>query len=197
VLFGASVVWTGLPLISGTTLLFAALVFLARPAAFLPALMPARTNWRSRALIAWFGPRGLSSLLLVLLPVFAGVPGTEQLAALCSLVVLCSIVVHGFSPVILLTRSRQSPRPDRPAPPEPAAPATPAPAALEPEYITIAEYESLQRAGTNVVVADVRTARTLDHSTAAGAIRIDPERSVYDARAKAVPKGAIIAAYCQ
>ena len=65
VLFGTSVVWTAFSIVTPVTLLFAGLVFLARPAALIPALLPARTTWRSRALIAWFGPRsGLSSLLL-------------------------------------------------------------------------------------------------------------------------------------
>ena len=75
VLFGASVVWSGLTIMSPVTLGFTALVFLARLVAFVPALLPARIPWRSRLLIAWFGPRGLSSLLLVLVAVFAQVPG--------------------------------------------------------------------------------------------------------------------------
>jgi NhaP-type Na+/H+ or K+/H+ antiporter len=49
----------------------------------------------------WFGPRGLSSLLLVLLPVFAGLPGGGQLFEVCSLVVLASVVLHGGSPLLL------------------------------------------------------------------------------------------------
>jgi sodium/hydrogen antiporter len=52
-------------------------------------------------MIAWFGPRGLSSLLLVLLPVFAGLPGSEELFAIACLVVLMSVVVHGGSPMLL------------------------------------------------------------------------------------------------
>jgi NhaP-type Na+/H+ or K+/H+ antiporter len=192
VLFGTSVVWTGLPAISGTTMAFAGLVFVARPVAFVPALMMARTSWRTRFLIAWFGPRGLSSLLLVLLPVFAGIPETANLAALCSLVVLCSIVIHGFSPAILLRdRSTQAPK----VAVEEVQSDT-REQLTDPEYISIEEYQALIKAGANVIVADVRTARTFDDSTAAGAVRIDPDRSVYDARAKAVPQGAMIAAYC-
>jgi NhaP-type Na+/H+ and K+/H+ antiporter len=48
---------------------------------------------RSRRLITWYGPRGLSSLLLVLLPVFAGIAGAERLFAPTALVVLLSVVV--------------------------------------------------------------------------------------------------------
>jgi NhaP-type Na+/H+ or K+/H+ antiporter len=55
-------------------------------------------------LIAWFGPRGLSSLLLILVPVFAAVPGSEQLLVVCCLVVLLSVALHGGS-LMLLSRT--------------------------------------------------------------------------------------------
>jgi len=65
---------------------------------------------RGRLLIAWFGPRGLSSLLLVLLPVFAGLPGSGYLFAICSLVVLVSVVLHGGSPMLLAQIARKRAR---------------------------------------------------------------------------------------
>jgi NhaP-type Na+/H+ or K+/H+ antiporter len=49
----------------------------------------------------------LSSLLLILLPVFAGVPDSERLFAICSLVVLVSIVLHGGSPMLLARIARR------------------------------------------------------------------------------------------
>ena len=91
VLFGMSVIWKGLGIIGTGTLLFVVAVFAARPIAFIPALLPARLSWKNRALIAWFGPRALSSLLLVLLPVFAGLPQSEYLLTICCLVVLFSV----------------------------------------------------------------------------------------------------------
>jgi NhaP-type Na+/H+ and K+/H+ antiporter len=45
--------------------------------------------------------------LLILLPVFAGLPGSEQLFAICSLVVLVSIVLHGGSPMLLAHAARR------------------------------------------------------------------------------------------
>ena len=112
VLFGASLIWSGFALLSLPVVLFALLALLVRPVAFLLSLARVRLSRPERVLIAWFGPRGLSSLLLVLLPVFAGIAGSEQLFALCSLVVLLSVMVHGGSPLILARR--RSPAQDQP-----------------------------------------------------------------------------------
>ena len=101
VLFGASLIWSGLTVISGATLAFAVIVLLVRPPVFLLSLAGSRVDRGDGLMIAWFGPRGLSSLLLVLLPVFVGLPGSEQLFAVCCLVVLLSVVVHGGSPMLL------------------------------------------------------------------------------------------------
>ncbi|MGH7546244.1 MAG: cation:proton antiporter, partial [Gemmatimonadota bacterium] len=95
VAFGTSVVWTGLGAMSGVAWAFVVVALLVRPAVLLGALAGERLDRRSRAFIVWFGPRGLSSLLLVLLPVFAGIPGSEQLFAIVSVVVLVSVVIHG------------------------------------------------------------------------------------------------------
>lgn len=95
VLLGSSLIWTGFQVLGGPTLLFALTVLLVRPVAFLMSLAGTRLDWRSRLLIAWFGPGGLSSLLLVLLPVFGGLPGSERLFSICCLVVLLSVALHG------------------------------------------------------------------------------------------------------
>jgi len=92
---------------------------LIRPLAFFLALLRSKLDRRSRLLIAWFGPCGLSSLLLVLVPVFAGVPGNESLFDICCLVVLLSVALHGGS--LMLLRREDAPLldPNRPrsAPP--------------------------------------------------------------------------------
>jgi NhaP-type Na+/H+ or K+/H+ antiporter len=51
----------------------------------------------ARAFIAWFGPRGLNSLLFALLVVLAGVPGGDLLFAATGAVVLASVIAHGVS----------------------------------------------------------------------------------------------------
>ena len=178
VLFGASVVWSGFDILSPTTLGFTGLVFLARPAAFIPALLPARTPWRNRAVIAWFGPRGLSSLLLVLLAVFAGVRGTaSELVPICSLVVLCSILVHGFSP-IFLPKTEVKEVPD------------------SGEFITIEKYKEEIANGEPIFAIDARTERSLDAEAPANSIRVDPERPAESARAASIPIDHTLAVLC-
>lgn len=107
VLLGGSLIWSGVMVISGATLLFAAITVLSRTPIYLLSMLGSGVDTRGRLLIAWFGPRGLSSLLLILLPVFAGLPGSEQLFAVCSLVVLVSIVLHGGSPMLLARAARR------------------------------------------------------------------------------------------
>jgi NhaP-type Na+/H+ or K+/H+ antiporter len=107
VLFGSSLIWSGLTVISGATLIFAALIVLIRPPVYLLSLYRSNVDKRGRLLIAWFGPRGLSSLLLISLPAFAGIPGTERMFAICCLVVLISVVLHGGSPMLLARAARR------------------------------------------------------------------------------------------
>ncbi|MEO8285526.1 MAG: cation:proton antiporter [Chloroflexota bacterium] len=101
VLFGSSLIWSGLGILTGALALFAVLVILIRPVAFLLALVRMRLPRYDRLLISWFGPRGPSTLLLVLLPVFAGVPGSDTLFEICTVVVLLSVVVHGGSLIVI------------------------------------------------------------------------------------------------
>lgn len=107
VLLGSSLIWTGLTVINGATLLFTAIAVLIRTPIYLLSLLGSGVDLRGRLLIAWFGPRGLSSLLLILLPVFAGLPGSDRLFAICSLVVLVSVVLHGGSPLLLARAARR------------------------------------------------------------------------------------------
>jgi len=110
VLLGSYVIWTGFTVINGATLLFTAIAVLIRTPVYLLSLIRSSVDMRGRLLIAWFGPRGLSSLLLVLLPVFAGLPGSDRLFAICSLVVLVSVVLHGGTPMLLAQAARKRAR---------------------------------------------------------------------------------------
>jgi NhaP-type Na+/H+ or K+/H+ antiporter len=110
VLLGSYVIWTGFTVINGATLLFTAIAVLIRTPVYLLSLIRSDVDMRGRLLIAWFGPRGLSSLLLVLLPVFAGLTGGDRLFAICSLVVLVSVVLHGGAPMLLAQAARKKAR---------------------------------------------------------------------------------------
>lgn len=107
VLLGSSLIWTAFTVIDGPALLFTGIAVLIRTPVYLVSLLGSRVDARGRLLIAWFGPRGLSSLLLVLLPVFAGVPGSDKWFSICSLVVLVSVVLHGGSPMLLARAARK------------------------------------------------------------------------------------------
>lgn len=214
VLFGVSLIWSGLGAVTWPVILFVVLVLLARPAAFLPALIPARIRTADRAMIAWFGPRGLSTLLLILLPVFAPVPGSERLLTISCLVVLVSVALHGFSPMFIF-RQRRVPAAasaamvsssvelpaqqaceacDEPSVTTSAAPQLPA----DEQYIEVAELKRMNEAGSPAVLVDARSVRSFGDSDELleGAVRLSPESSVADANRLALPKDSVLAIFC-
>jgi NhaP-type Na+/H+ or K+/H+ antiporter len=205
VAFGASLIWTGVTVADGRTLLFAGVALVARTAVLLPVLRRVGIDRHDRRIIAWFGPRGLSSLLLVLLPVFAGVPGAERLFAITCLVVLLSVLLHGGGIALYLRRlARAGELPSAPPPSGRAAvhrPPSTVPTEPEtdaPERITIEELRRLQDDGRPVIVADVRTERSYrdDAMRAAGALRLPPDDAVRLARERRLDQHATLVLYC-
>lgn len=200
VLLGSSLIWSGLVGAGLPEFLFAAAVVLVRPVAFLASLWPTRLDRRSLLLISWFGPRGLSSLLLVLITVFAGMPGSDRLFSLCSLVVLLSVVLHGGSVMFLpkgLGEEEIAETPKAPAePPRPVLPIVESRDELE--KIDLAGMRRLQESGEPVILLDVRTARSRETSglVAPGTIRLDPERAAWEAERLHLPKEAWLLAFC-
>lgn len=192
VALGSSVIWTGLSGVTWAGLAFAGVALLARSATLLVALRGQSLDARSRHLIVWFGPRGLSSLLLVLLPTFAGLPGSERLFAPAALVVLLSVVIHGGSLMVMGTGDGG--RGSGVAHPAPV----PAPQRV-PERITLDEMHALEAAGERVWLLDARKERAYrdSHVTAKGAIRLSPEGNVARAAAElALPRNDWLVAYC-
>ncbi|MFN8441330.1 MAG: cation:proton antiporter [Caldilineaceae bacterium] len=98
VLFGVvlSTLLTTIPLLPALALAVIAL-FLIRPLSTGLVLLRAKISPFARLFIGWFGPRGLSSLLLALLAVQAHVPAAESLLAVTGVVVIVSVLVHGVS----------------------------------------------------------------------------------------------------
>lgn len=195
VALGTSLVWTGLTVIDGRTLLFAACALLARTVVLYPMLARGKVEGRDRRLIALFGPRGLSSLLLTLLPVFAGIAGAERLFMVACLVVLLSVLLHGGGIALFL---RSITVPAEASSPSPALRAQPASNELVPEKITIEEFRALQREGEPYVIIDGRAERNYagDDIQAAGAVRLNPDDPVRDATEKRLSQRSTLVVYC-
>src|SRR5689334_14775983 len=220
VIFGSSLIWTGFSGLNWHTVIFVAIAMLIRIPVYLLSLLGSHVDRRGRLLIAWFGPSGLSSLLLVLIAVFAGLPGGDRLFAVCSLIVLLSVVIHGGSPMLLARfckedKAKETPQPETGiAAPltelqrvQPAAATTNTAAeplvsenAAEPgaQIVTLEEYERLRRLNERLILLDVRTERSLEtsESMAQGAIRMPPDHVVEQARELRLPKDAWLIAYC-
>jgi len=190
VVLGDSAIWSGLDIISPRLLLFSVFALFSRTIVLVPTLAFARIDRRSRWIITWFGPRGLSSLLLVLLAVFANVPAGPELFAITSFVVLLSIVIHGGSQFLL-----------RPAVTQPPA-MTPSGAEVElvsdGVRITLDELDRLQSMGEEVHILDVRAdasyRRTAEQP--AGAVRVPPERATDTVRVLGLPPDSWLVLYC-
>ena len=118
VALGTTLIWTGLGVIDARTIVFAVIALGARTVVLYPVLKGTGLGSRDRRLIALLGPRGLSSLLLALLPVFASAPGAERLFSITCLVVLVSVVVHGAGIALFLNAKsvRAVETPPAPAP---------------------------------------------------------------------------------
>jgi len=224
VAFGASLIWRGFEMASVRTVLFALVALAARTLVLFPVLRRAGLDRQSVRVVAFFGPRGLSTLLLVLLPVFAGIPGSEELFIICCLVVLLSVLLHGGAiglvvqrPQTALAAALGSTAELRSAAPPPVAggperSALPIRESLDsgdgaavanraagvPETITIDEINQLLRAGEQIFLLDVRTARTYesDPFIARGALRMPPDDAVRLAGARGIPWKATLVAYC-
>ncbi len=195
VVLGSSLIWTGFTIIDGATLVFTAVALFIRTPVYLISLLGSGVERRGRLLIAWFGPSGLSSLLLILLPVFAGVPGSERLFAVCSLVVLASVVLHGGSPMLLAGAERKRARREER---EAVKKSTDQPTLSDAERISIEELQRLWESNQPVTILDVRTERSLEGSQtqARGAIRLSPQYVVAQARELGLREDAWVVAYC-
>ena len=208
VALGTTLIWAGLGSLDWRIILFAVIALVVRPVALYPMLVGLNLNTFDRRLIAVFGPRGLSSLLLALLPVFAGVSGADQIFRVTSVVVLLSVVVHGGLTAYFLRKSaaRGVVGPARaPAPLSRSASvvnpvaANPSPVAADSApRISIEEMRALQAKGEPVVVVDARSNRSYDSDTlaAGGAVRLSPDDPVRDATEERLSQRANLVVYC-
>lgn len=96
--FGVLVVDAGVPApaiaaaaLAGFTL------FLARPLSIMGALAGSRLPMIQRQFLAWFGPKGVASMLFALFVLKSEVDDAQLIFQLASLVILASIVAHGLT----------------------------------------------------------------------------------------------------
>jgi len=179
VLLGMSLAWDSLGIATPAVWAVVALALVARPLALRAALQWTPMAKRSRGLLLWFGPRGLSAILLILVPVFAKVPESDRLFQICCIVMLVSVVIHGGS-VMALTRK-------------------PTAKAEEPDVTIEAKAVAAKLAeGERVVILDVRSdnAYAQADTRIPGDIRVEPGRAAFEVRERMIPETALIAAYC-
>ena len=94
--------WAAVGVVAGTFLL-------ARPLAVALALAGTRLDLRSKAFMAWFGPRGVATMAFSLLVLARPVIENVRIFNLAALAVFASVIVHGLSDtpgVAWLVRSR-------------------------------------------------------------------------------------------
>lgn len=176
-------------------------IIVVRPLAIGLAFTRAIMSREARVFIAWFGPRGLSSLLLALLVVEANTPYSTQLLAVTGVVVLVSVLIHGVTAtpasqwygkrvaqeIVVRPEERES---------------TPAGLfkqdATEAPCITTAELHEMLDSPRPPIVLDVRTRGqyAANDGQIPGSIRVLPDRIRDWAQTATVLKDRPIIAYC-
>ncbi|MEZ4869294.1 MAG: cation:proton antiporter [Caldilineaceae bacterium] len=98
--FGALLSLSVLTSMTLSTYLFAVLVIiLARPLVIELVLLYSDLTWPERAVAAWFGPKGFSSIFYVLLVVRNDVPNSNHILHVVAIVIILSILAHSSSDV--------------------------------------------------------------------------------------------------
>ena len=104
--FGAVALVPALESLTGQMVLYAILsLTVVRMVPVLIALAGARLDWATSILVAWFGPRGLASVVFALLALEdLGEAAAKPAVAVITLTVVLSIVAHGATAEPLATR---------------------------------------------------------------------------------------------
>jgi hypothetical protein len=136
-------------------------------------------------------------LLFVLLPVFAGLPGAEELFRVTALVVLISVVFHGGG-IALFMRRNGGPARAKPQTLKRELAVLPQSGADDDERITLEGVRSARARGDEVIILDARADKSFrsDPRTAEGALRVEPDDPVRDATELQLSKTATLVVYC-
>jgi NhaP-type Na+/H+ and K+/H+ antiporter len=96
--FGALIVATGFDRSVPTLVLFIAFALMvARPGAVMLSLIRTRLPRPQRIFVAWFGPKGVASMLFALFVLKSQVENGELIFDIAAITVIASIVVHGLT----------------------------------------------------------------------------------------------------
>jgi hypothetical protein len=189
--------------LSAATLLFGLFALVvARPLPFLVVLRRTTLSRAGRLMIAWFGPRGLNSLLLAVIAIAAGIPAPKEVFGIVSVVVVLSMIVHGASATPVLTwYGRSIQRHDVPEEVAVDAGTLFAPDGVirnadQVPRMTVDRLARMQQNGEPVTVIDVRRESALERSglTIPGSIRI-PVDDLRD-RLAAIPRDRPVVLWC-
>ena len=99
--FGAILTFDGLFEDGWAAVAIAAFTLLAaRPIAVFAALAGnSDVDWRAKAFMSWFGPKGVATMTFALFVLGSGVPEAERIANLAALTVLISVIAHGLTTI--------------------------------------------------------------------------------------------------
>jgi NhaP-type Na+/H+ or K+/H+ antiporter len=99
--FGALIVATGFDHSIPPLILFVAFALLvARPAAVLLSFMRTGIDRPKKAFMAWFGPKGVASMLFALFVLKSDVGEAELIFDVAAIAIICSIVAHGLTDTV-------------------------------------------------------------------------------------------------
>jgi NhaP-type Na+/H+ or K+/H+ antiporter len=177
-------------------------IVIVRPAALGLALLPAKMSNVGRLFIAWFGPRGLSALLLALLVVEARAPHATSVLAITGVVALVSVLLHGVTATPAARWYGERVAHARDAPPEERESGASGLFTGEAEDIprvTPAELHAMLAGPHPPLILDVRTRGqyTLSDEQIPGSVRVLPDQvREWAARATPAEKDRMIVAYC-
>lgn len=156
-------------------------VGIVRPLVMGTLLRHANMSTAARAFVGWFGPRGLSALLLALLAVEANAPDALRLLTVTGTVVAFSVVVHGITATPLsnwYANSIAHPRETAPEEREATAAGLFEQDAGEVPRITAQELAQQLEGANPPVVLDSRTRGQYDADAAQipGSVRVLPDQ---------------------
>lgn len=179
--------------------LAAIILLVVRPAAVLGSLATRRSvlSRPARLVIAWFGPRGLASLLIALLVVQDGVPGGDGVVQAVGWVVVVSVFVHGTTTTpVAAWYGRRAAAVTLPEAREGSGLDVLVDHGTDARRITVDELRADQETGVPWRIVDVRTpgARAAEPEVIPGSVAITP--ADLDDLLEALPRPTRLAFWC-